>query len=50
VELLAPGLADDIQAHIAHLGDPDPAKRPTSAVALAEAQRLRERIIALEAR
>lgn len=49
-ELLAPSLADAIQTHIAHLGDPDPAKRPTTTDALAEAQRLRERIIALEAR
>ena len=32
------------------LGDPDPAKRPTTAQALAESQRLRERIIAADAR
>jgi tetratricopeptide (TPR) repeat protein len=42
----APGLADDIQHHILRLGDPDPARRPTAAQALAESQRLRERIIA----
>ena len=42
----APGLADEIQHHIMKLGDPDPAKRPTAAQAMAEAQRLRERIIA----
>ena len=37
---------DDIQAHLMRLGDPDPAQRPTTAQALAESQRLRERIIA----
>jgi tetratricopeptide (TPR) repeat protein len=42
----APGLADELQHHIMHLGDPDPARRPTTAQALAESQRLRERIIA----
>ena len=42
----APGLADEIQHHILRLGDPDPARRPTTAQALAESQRLRERIIA----
>ncbi len=41
-----PKLAADIQRHIAQLGDPDPARRPTSAQALVDAQRLRERIIA----
>ena len=45
--ILEPSLAADIQAHIMHLGEELPEKRPTSAVALAEAQRLRERIIAL---
>jgi hypothetical protein len=42
----APGLADEIQHHIMRLGDPDPGRRPTTAQALAESQRLRERIIA----
>jgi hypothetical protein len=45
----APHLASDIQSHIIHLGDPDPAKRPTAAQALTQAQRLRERIIAANA-
>ncbi len=39
-------VADEVQQHLARLGDPDPAKRPTTAQALAEAQRLRERVIA----
>ncbi|MGE5184823.1 MAG: protein kinase domain-containing protein, partial [Acidobacteriota bacterium] len=39
-------LADDVQAHLLRIGDPDPAKRPTTAQALAESQRLRERLIA----
>ncbi|HEY0991380.1 MAG TPA: serine/threonine-protein kinase, partial [Kofleriaceae bacterium] len=42
----APALADEIQHHIMRIGDPDPARRPTTAQALAESQRLRERIIA----
>jgi tetratricopeptide (TPR) repeat protein len=42
----APHLADEIQHHIMRLGDPDPARRPTTAQALAESQRLRERILA----
>jgi tetratricopeptide (TPR) repeat protein len=42
----APHIADAVQAHIIRLGDPDPSKRPTTAQALAESQRLRERIIA----
>jgi tetratricopeptide (TPR) repeat protein len=42
----APPLAEDIQNHIIRIGDPDPTKRPTTAQALAESQRLRERIIA----
>jgi hypothetical protein len=42
----APALADEIQHHIMRLGDPDPARRPSTAQALAESQRLRERIIA----
>ncbi|HET9623034.1 MAG TPA: protein kinase [Kofleriaceae bacterium] len=39
-------LAEEIEHHIMRLGDPDPARRPTTAQALAESQRLRERIIA----
>jgi tetratricopeptide (TPR) repeat protein len=42
----APHIAGDVKAHIVRLGDPDPSKRPTTAQALAESQRLRERIIA----
>jgi tetratricopeptide (TPR) repeat protein len=42
----APALTDEIQHHIMRLGDPDPAKRPTTAQALTESQRLRERLIA----
>lgn len=42
----APSLALDIQQHIDHLSNPDPAKRPTTMQALNESQRLRERIIA----
>ena len=42
----APSLSDEVQAHIDRLSEPDPTKRPTTAQALAEAQRLRERIIA----
>lgn len=45
----APSLADDLHAHLLALGDPDPSKRPTTADALAEAQRLRERIVAVTA-
>ncbi len=44
-----PALAAALQAHLARLGDPDPAKRPTTAQALAESQRLRERAIAAHA-
>ena len=43
-------VADEVQAHLMRLGDPDPAKRPATAQALAEAQRLRERVIAASAR
>lgn len=39
-------LGDDVQSHLLRIGDPDPAKRPTTAQALAESQRLRERLIA----
>ncbi len=42
----APALAGDVQRHLDHLADPDPTKRATTAQALAESQRLRERIIA----
>ena len=35
-----------VQHHIQRMGDPDPAKRPTTAQALVESQRLRERVIA----
>jgi serine/threonine protein kinase len=42
----APALADEIQRHIMRLGDPDPTRRPTTAQALSESHRLRERIIA----
>ncbi|MBA3539094.1 MAG: protein kinase, partial [Deltaproteobacteria bacterium] len=47
--LPATSLADDIQHHLLRLGDPEPANRPTTTEAVAESQRLRERIIALEA-
>ena len=39
-------VADAVQDHIRRLGDPDPSKRPTTAQALVESQRLRERLIA----
>ncbi|MEO8699289.1 MAG: protein kinase [Kofleriaceae bacterium] len=42
----APLVAEEIQAHMLRIGDPDPARRPTTLQALAESQRLRERIIA----
>ncbi|HEY1546176.1 MAG TPA: serine/threonine-protein kinase, partial [Kofleriaceae bacterium] len=42
----APSLTDEVQAHLDHLADPDPTKRPTTMQALNESQRLRERIIA----
>src|SRR5580704_11517842 len=42
----APSLTDEVQAHLDHLADPDPAKRPSTMQALNESQRLRERIIA----
>ena len=42
----APALAPVVQQHLDHLADPDPLKRPTTTQALAESQRLRERIIA----
>ena len=42
----APSLRDVVQGHLDRLADPDPTKRPTTSQALAEAQRLKERIIA----
>ena len=42
-------VADEVQDHIRRIGDPDPAKRPTTQQALVEAQRLRERIVAARA-
>ncbi|HEY0192613.1 MAG TPA: protein kinase [Kofleriaceae bacterium] len=42
----APAIADEVQHHIMRLGDPDPSRRLTTAQALAESQRLRERVIA----
>jgi len=41
-------IADEVQRHLLRIGDPDPARRPTTAEALAESQRLRERIIAAD--
>jgi Protein kinase domain len=42
----APSLSETVQAHLDHLANPDATKRPTTTQALAEAQRLKERIIA----
>src|SRR3569623_103155 len=42
----APSLSDVVQGHLDRLAGPDPTKRPTTSQALAEAQRLKERIIA----
>jgi tetratricopeptide (TPR) repeat protein len=42
----APALCESVQTHLDHLADPDVSKRPTTLQALAEAQRLKERIIA----
>ncbi|MEO8549090.1 MAG: protein kinase, partial [Kofleriaceae bacterium] len=42
----APSLSETVQGHLDRLADPDISKRPTTAQALAEAQRLKERIIA----
>ncbi len=42
----APQLGAEVQQHIDRISDPDPTKRPTTMVALAESQRLRERLIA----
>ncbi|MGN6105182.1 MAG: protein kinase domain-containing protein [Kofleriaceae bacterium] len=41
-----PAIADEVQQHLLRIGDPDPSRRPTTAQALAESQRLRERLIA----
>jgi Protein kinase domain len=41
-----PDVAADLQEHLMTLGDPDPARRPSTAEALTTAQRLRERIVA----
>ncbi len=46
---LPQAVIDEVQQHMLRIGDPDPAKRPTTAQALAEAQRLRERLIAASA-
>ncbi|MGE0548456.1 MAG: protein kinase [Kofleriaceae bacterium] len=45
----APSVADEVQQHLLRIGDPDPSKRPTTAQALVESQRLRERITAARA-
>jgi len=45
----APTVADEVQQHLLRIGDPDPARRPTTAQALADSQRLRERLIAADA-
>ena len=42
----APKICDDVQSHLDRISATDPAKRPTTMQALAESQRLRERIIA----
>ncbi|NVB82583.1 MAG: protein kinase [Kofleriaceae bacterium] len=42
----ARSVAADVQEHLNRISDPDPAKRPTTAQALVESQRLRERVIA----
>jgi tRNA A-37 threonylcarbamoyl transferase component Bud32 len=39
-------VAEEVQAHLYRIGNPDPAKRPATSAALADAQRLRERVIA----
>jgi len=39
-------IAEEVQAHLMRIGHPDPASRPSTAQALAVAQRLRERLIA----
>jgi eukaryotic-like serine/threonine-protein kinase len=42
-------VSDEVQQHLLRIGEPDPTKRPTTAQALADAQRLRERIMAATA-
>ncbi|MEZ4363367.1 MAG: serine/threonine-protein kinase [Kofleriaceae bacterium] len=42
----APDVADDLNEHLMSLGDPDPARRPSTREALEQAQRLRERVMA----
>lgn len=42
----APRLAEAVQAHLYALAEPEPDARPSTAQALAEAQRLRERVVA----
>lgn len=39
-------VVDEVQQHLLRIGDPDPSRRPTTGEALAESQRLRERVIA----
>lgn len=46
---VAKALADEVQDHLYRLGSADPAKRPSTLQALAESQRLRERLIACDA-
>lgn len=46
VRAQAPAIADEVQQHILRIGHPDAQKRPSTSQALAESQRLRERIIA----
>jgi len=42
----APVVAEEVQQHLMRIGHPDPTKRPSTAQALADSQRLRERILA----
>jgi hypothetical protein len=44
--LAPPAIADEVQQHLLRIGHPDPARRPSTTQALADSQRLRERIIA----
>ena len=46
IRMATPSIGDEVQAHLLRLGHPDPARRPTTAEALADSQRLRERLIA----
>lgn len=45
----APSVGQAVQTHIDRLAHPDPGRRPTTTEALAEAQRLRERVVASRA-